>query len=87
MEKAFAFLFGLGSICSVLTLRLAVGRAYKLLGAAHTHARGLDFNYPDRNLGIKGTARAPRMRALRAGEFTRTSFQCKGRRSSSTQLK
>ena len=33
-------------------LHVAVGRAYKL------RVGGLDFNYPDRNLGIKGTALA-----------------------------
>ena len=38
-------------------MQVAVGRAYKLRAAAAA-ARGLDFNYPDRNLGIKGTAAA-----------------------------
>ena len=37
-------------------MQVAVGRAYKLRAAAAAVARGLDFNYPDRNLGIKGTA-------------------------------
>ena len=50
--------FGLVFILSLhppSCMQVAVGRAYKLRAAAAA-ARGLDFNYPDRNLGIKGTA-------------------------------